>query len=395
MKKKLFQKSLGIFWVLLTLLIFGAPPAKAQDLNKLATDLAARIRAMKHDRVTVADFVDLDKKPNKLGKFLTQKLQSALAEPIHGLSVVDQSQLPQLFDQMELLNEGLLDPATGKQLGKVTGVEVVIVGTVMVSSMSVKLDVKAIDLQTAKLITGASDTVSRIGAGPVDKLAKEAEGEEQYSSDSEDTGGRASRVQKSADKPKAPTRSRSDQGIIFELDGCSLSGDELICALTVTSEARDRDFHISDSSRAWNEVGDEFGPGDVVIANSSHHRYNSKKILKNVPTRMSVAFPKFGDNSSMVERLHLVWSQGDYRYRPIDFEKIVIDSDTSSTRSAARAGGGRGDASGGKGKSGGGILRRLGERALEKLESAATEVLDEQVGKLTGNDDEEDKKPPQ
>jgi TolB-like protein len=178
MKHKLLQKGLGIFGILLTLLMFGASSAQAQDLSKLATELATRIRAMKHDRVTVLDFVDLDKKTNKLGKLLTQKLQLALAEPSHELAVVDQSQLPQLFDQMEKLNEGLLDPATGKQLGKITGVEVVIVGTVMVSSMSVKLDVKAIDLQTAKLITGESSSISRMGFNMVDKLAQEVEGGE-------------------------------------------------------------------------------------------------------------------------------------------------------------------------------------------------------------------------
>jgi flagellar FlgO protein len=394
--KKTFSQGLGVFWILLSLLVCVAPPARAQDLNKLATELAARIRAVKHDRVTVADFVDLDKKPNKLGKFLTQKLQLALADPKHGLSVVDQSQLPQLFDQIEKLNEGLLDPATGKQLGKITGVEVVIVGTVMVSSMSVKLDVKAIDLQTAKLITGESSSISRIGFNPVDKLAKEVDGEDSEIASSEnDTDSRSSSVQRSAVKSKAPTRIRRDQGVTFELNGCSLSGDALVCALTVTSEARDRRLEISSDSRAWNDSGDEYRPFDVVIANSTHgYGYNSKQILKNVPTYMSLTFPQFGDDSSMVERLRVVWSEGDGE-RPLDFEKIVVDSDLSSSRAAARPSGGSGDASGGKGK--GGFLKRVTGSIVNTLESAAEEVIEKKTKKLVGDDDEakeEEEKPP-
>lgn len=398
--KKLVSKTLGFSWILLTLLLCGAPRAQAQDLNKLATDLAARIHALKHDRVTVLDFVDLDKKPNKLGKFLTQKLQAALAEPSHDLSVVDQSQLPQLFDQMEMLSEGLLDPDTGKQLGKVTGVEVVIVGTVLVSSLSVKLDVKAIDLQTAKLITGANASVSRMGLGFVDKLAKEAEGEDESL-----TMGEAgpSGTRKAVTKPVnlTPVRSRRDQGVVFDLEGCTLSGDDLSCAVTLTSEGRDRWLVISFDSRAWNEAGDEYTPTDATIANSSFQSGRNcpvKQILKNVPTHFSMTFPHFGEAAS-VERLRLFWEENDdcwgSRSRAVDFEKIDLARENSSYRTSSHSGGNREGVAPGASKGGGGLLRRLGERALAKIEAAATEVIDQQVDKVTGNDQEEEKKPPQ
>src|SRR5829696_2922943 len=131
--------------ILLLLLLCGAR-AHGQDLSKLAIDLAAKIHAKNHERVTVVDFLDLDKKPNKLAKFLAHQLQSALNEPELNLVVVDQGHIAELFDQMEKLSEGLIDPTTARELGKVAGTEVVIYGTVMVSSLSVRLDVSAIDL---------------------------------------------------------------------------------------------------------------------------------------------------------------------------------------------------------------------------------------------------------
>jgi FlgO protein len=401
-KKRLFQKGLGIFGVLLTLLICGAPPVQAQDLNKLATELAARIRAMKHTRVTVVGFVDLDKKPNKLGNFLAQKLQSALAEPDRGLEVVDQTQIPQLFEQVKLLEEGLLDPATRQELGKVTSTQVVIVGTVMVSSLSVKLDVKAIDLQTAKVITGANTSLTRLGI--LEKLASESmEEDKSASAEDEDEGQAKPASQKSTGKSsRGPVRSRSDQGMLFDLDECSLSGDALTCSVNVTSQGRDRWLAVSFGSRAWNEAGNEYSPSDMTIANSQWSKDNcaAKQVLKNVPTRLSVTFYQFGDNSD-VERLRLFWSEDNNcwgeNWRPIDFEKVAVayDDGSSSSRIAGRSGGSRGGAATGTGKGSGGLLRRLGEKALEKIEAVATEVIDQQVNKVTGTDTDEDKKPPQ
>jgi hypothetical protein len=391
----ILRKYLGFVGILLALLTSGAPAAQAQDLSKLATDLAARIHAVKHDRVTVVDFLDLDKKPNKLGQFLAQKLQVALAEPKHDLSVVDQSQLPQLFDQMKLLDEGLIDPATRRELGKITGTEVVIVGTVMVSSMSVKLDVKAIDLQTAKVITGERASLVRLGS--IEKLANESADEEETASDEEENEGLTKPAsQKSAGKSsRAPVRNRRDQGVIFDLDGCSLSGDDLTCNITLTSEGRDRWFSISFDSRAWNASGEEYGPGDVTVANSkSRSGCAVKQVLKNVPTLLTMTFPQFGDDSD-VERLRLVWNERDDCWgnggRPVDFEKIAVsDDDSSSSRIASRSGKGQGNPAGGSGKRKGGLLQRFGGTVLDILEDRATQFIEDKTAGLVGGDDDDD-----
>lgn len=401
MRRNIFRKKLGFVYILLLLTAWGAQPSHAyqQDLTKLATDLAARIHGAKHTRVTVVDFVDLDGKPNKLGKFLAQQLQLALAEPERKLVVIDQSQLPKLFDQMKLLSEGLIDPETGRELGKIAGTEVLVVGTVMPSSMTIRVDAKAIDLQTASMIVGKSTNMARMGL--LSKLANEsAEDAPEVASGSEEEGPPQSVSKSSTGKtPRPPARSRRDQGILFELEGCSLSGDALTCSVTVTSE-RDQWFSFSFDSRAWTEAGEEFSPGEGIIANSRSSRHCVlKEVLKGVPMRAALTFPQFGSDESMVERLRLFWKGDDNcygGYRPIEFEKIALsdDIDYSSPQAAARSGNSRGNAVERKGKGRGGLLGRLTEKAVGILEDAAGKVIEKKTRGLIGGDDEE-QDPPQ
>jgi hypothetical protein len=379
--------------VFLVLLLGSGARSHAQDLTKLATDLATKIHAKNHDSVTVVDLLDLDKKPNKLTKLLTYKLQAALAEPGRDLQVVDQSHLAELFDQMEKLSEGLIDPATARELGKVSGTDVLIHGTVMVSSMSVRVDVSAIDLQTAKVIAAGTASPTRIGL--VDRLAKEIEKEEEGAASEDEP--EATVTAKAAPSKKSPTRMRRDQGFLFEFGECALSGDALTCALNVTSEGRDRWLAIGMESRAWNESGEEFGPHDLAISNTqAEGRCIAKRVLKDLPTSLTLTFPNFGSDDSIVERLRVYWAEQDdcccYQSRPVDFEKIALSDAGPSTQKKASSGGtSLGNAVGSK-KGKGGILGRLTDKILDTAATTVEKIIDDKAKKLTGEDDED---PPQ
>lgn len=386
--------------MLLVLSLCGGARAHAQDLSKLASELSAKIHAKRHERVTVVDFLDLDKKPNKLAKFLTLQLVSALNEPELNLVVVDQSHIPELFDQMEKLSEGLIDPATAKQLGKMAGTEVLIYGTVMISSLSVRLDVSAIDLETAKVI--ASGTASPKRFGIVDRLAKEIEQEEGAAAGLEEEEGPA--PVKKASVKKAPPTFLRDQGVLFEIGGCSISGDLLTCAMTVTSENRDRWMAVGSNSRAWNEAGEEFPPGDLAISNTQvQGRCVAKRILRDVPTTVTLTFPSFGSDGSIVERLRVYWAEQDdcccYEQRAVDFQKIALsDEDFSSPKKASGSGKASGGGNGSVGnavgsKKGGGLFGRLTEKLIDAAASTAEKVIDKKAKELSGEDEEED--PPQ
>lgn len=399
MKRRIPRKELGIVCVTLLLWACAAPPvhAEQQEIKKLATELATRIQAKKLSHVTVVDFKDLDKKPNKLGKYLAQQLQSSLIEHEGQLEIVDQSEIGQLFDQVEMLDEGLLDPATGRQLGKVAGTQVLILGTVMPSSMSIRLNVRAIDLQTAKVIATGDATLVRLGV--IERLAKELAGEKQPVADDDGAETELAAGKPAGKTPRPPARTIRDQGVLFELDGCSLSAGELMCEVTVTS-TRDRWFLVSFDSRTWNDTGDEFSPSDLEIANLQAQKNRDdcgiKQILKNVPTPVTLTFSQFGDDASAVERFRLFWSEIEeggrktcYKdWRSVEFEKIALSDNPSSPHYGKGQTGGTNAT--GKGGGGRGMLNRLGGRLMNIVEEAATDFIEEETDKALGREDEEE-----
>lgn len=393
MEKRTLLKPLGIVRALLVLWAIGMPSsqAHAQDLKKLAADLAMQVHALGHTRVTVVDFRDLDDKPSKLGKLLAQDLQEALADPKLKLQVVDQGHLSELFEQIEKAEEGLLDPDTSRALGKIAGTEVMIVGTVMPSSVTIKLQVKAIDLETAKLVKAQSASLARVGLRGA--LATESEGGDEDDEAADDARQAAAEKSAKAKQPPPPVRTIRDQGVVFELDECSMSGHSLTCDLTVTSEGRDRKVAVYFDSRAWSDTGDEHGPDEIMVANSSSDDQCAvKQILRGVPTPLSLTFPNFGTDSSLVERLRVYWQEREWCYRgarPVDFDKIALaEGGGYSSKKAGHGGGGESGGGGGKGK--GGLLQRFGNTLVNRLEEAATQMLDKETDKLVGDDEEEE-----
>ncbi len=374
---------------LLLLLLCSSVQVHAQDLGKLASDLAAKIHAKQRGSVTVMDFVDLEKKSNKLTKLMTYQLQSALTAPENNLVVVDQSHVAELFDQMDKLSEGLIDPATAKMVGKMTGTEVIVVGTVMVSSMSVRVDVSAIDLETAKVIAAGSASPKRYGV--VDRLATQVEEGENGAASGQGSPASSGSVGQAKNMPKPPARSRRDQGLLFELNGCSLSGDDVTCAMTITSEGRDRTVVVGSKTRAWNEVGEEFATSAVTIANSRDDNCISKELLRDVPTVVSATFSRFGGSSTTVERFRLAWGDPNYSCygeRFVDFEKIEVISDADfSAPQKSKGSVAAGASAVGSQKGSGGLLGRLTNKILDTAASTVEKMIDKKAAELTGDDE--------
>jgi hypothetical protein len=103
---------------------------------------------------------------------------------------------------------------------------------------------------------------------------------------------------------------------------------------------------------------------------------------------MTLTFPKFGADDSLVERLRLKWAESENCYanwRPVEFEKIAVSDDTdfSSAHGKARSGGGRASASGGgKASTPGGFFQGLTGKAMDVV----NRVIDNKTKKYTGDD---------
>ena len=114
-------------------------------------------------------FTDLQGNVSELGRYLAEELSGVLAEEAHGFRVVDRSHLKVILQEHKLASTGLIDPQTARQLGRFTGVDTLVTGTITSAfGDSVRVSVKALDAETAEIIAQSHADVPKTKA--VDEL---------------------------------------------------------------------------------------------------------------------------------------------------------------------------------------------------------------------------------
>jgi TolB-like protein len=156
------KKPLSILaFCLLTITAF-AQEAYEKQLKTLADQLAQKIKPTNKKRVAVASFVDLQGNITELGKALAEEYGVYLSD--NQLEVVDRGQVDKLLKENELPQTGLLDSKQASALGKVSGIQIIITGTVTPLDNSVRMILKAIDLEKAVQIGGSIGSIQRTGS---------------------------------------------------------------------------------------------------------------------------------------------------------------------------------------------------------------------------------------
>jgi TolB-like protein len=128
------------------------------EVKALATKLVTSLEAANQTSAAVLDFEDLHGSTTDLGHFLAQELTDSLVSVSKTLSVVDRTNLQQLLRENKLSMEGLVNPETSKKLGKLIGIDTVIVGTVTTTPDKVRISVRAVDVETGRILATQSST---------------------------------------------------------------------------------------------------------------------------------------------------------------------------------------------------------------------------------------------
>jgi TolB-like protein len=370
----------------------GAAAANDADLQKLAAALAAKVKEQKRSRVLVTEFKNADGKVDAVGSFVTQKLTSMLAD--QGLIVVDRSQVKALLDEIARVDEGLSDPATTRSLGKQTGAEVIVTGISYPASMTVKVEARATDLETASVVGTASQNVTRIGL--IDQMVMKA-------AEASDGGGSSASTAPAPapPKPKQAVRTITEASVRFDLEGCELEGDLLECAVVVTSLSQERQLAIGCTSNAWDGQGNEYRPRQLKLANSErrcdeYHWGLKKGLVPGVATRLALSYQGVSHELDRVSQLKLVFGTDEDKNESISFRDIVPGGGSALAGGLGGYGGyAPGAAATVQGKKGESFLRRMGRRVLAGVEEVATRRLDEEAKKAMGEDKPADgNKPP-
>jgi TolB-like protein len=278
-----------------------APPAIAyeQQVQQLSRDLAAQLGARGAKKVAVVDFTDLRGDVNELGRFLAEELSVALNQAAEGFQVIDRTRLQVVFAEHRLGASGLIAPEDAKRLGQLVGADVLVSATMTPFGESVRLSVKALDTETATLVASARGDVPRTGA--IEVLLGREMGDRRAAGGGAKPSGRPARVDPVTTK-----------GFVYELQGCQLSGTTAECLVIVQNQAADRMLTLNGSSRLFDDLGNEYQPALLRIANQSQQIFygvdnerTTKLIVQGVSTPLGLTFEGISGQASRVALLSL------------------------------------------------------------------------------------------
>jgi TolB-like protein len=128
-------------------------------LKTVAARLVSQLELAHQKSATVLDFTDLQGQGTELGRFLAQELSDQLVAAAKTISLVDRANLQVLLRENKLSMDGLINPESSRKLGNMIGIDTVISGTVTPFGETMRLSVRAVAVETGKIVAAQSVTL--------------------------------------------------------------------------------------------------------------------------------------------------------------------------------------------------------------------------------------------
>lgn len=140
--------------------VFGAVEIDA-GIEKLSGKVAASILSSNSKKIAVLDFTDLQGQANNLGRYFAEQLSVALVNSGGGFVVVDRSRMNLIMDQLKTNASALINPDEAKRVGKMSGVDALVIGTLTIFEDTVSVTVKSISIETTDVLGATSASFAR------------------------------------------------------------------------------------------------------------------------------------------------------------------------------------------------------------------------------------------
>lgn len=155
-----------VCWIFLISLVVVPPHLTwAADLkeavDQLAVQLAKSVPEGRALRVAVIDFPDLQGVTSDLGRYIAERLTTRLSAQTQKFRVIERRRLGQVLGELRFSISDLVDPDKAKQLGKMLGVEAIVVGTVSDLVNMVDVDARIIEIETNNIFPGMTAAISK------------------------------------------------------------------------------------------------------------------------------------------------------------------------------------------------------------------------------------------
>jgi len=153
-------------------LFLMASPAAAEvagsvdaGLQELAAQIVQKSTAADRTKIAILPFPNADKSCSVLSTYIVDELTLALfTVPNSKLTIVERAQLESLINELTIGEGGLLNPETTKELGKISGVQALAVGTITVIGDTLRINSRLVATDTGETVSAAAVNVPKTSA---------------------------------------------------------------------------------------------------------------------------------------------------------------------------------------------------------------------------------------
>jgi len=268
------------------LILSAQSDALDDKIGRIVNDLVTKMNTRTTIKnVAIADFANLNGTPTELGKYLAEQFSDVMVNANISFSVVNRGRLNFLLKEAGLDAKGLLDPNSVAKLGKLKGIDAIVVGTMTSVGESINVNVQALNLESAVILASSKGSLPRTPA--IIELEKKELGIE--------PGGVVTPVKPVTTKPKVPAQSTFKKDpLLFECLECTQSGENVNCKFRITSVGEDIELMIyaGGNSRIIDEEGNDFFMSNSRLANVSGGGHQIKTLVADVPISAEFTFSK-------------------------------------------------------------------------------------------------------
>ncbi len=123
-----------------------------KSLNEVSADIAGKLSQKNKKKIVVLYVTDINKAQTSTGKYMADIISVNIVNDQGNFEVFDRENLSGIVEAKKMIAEGYIDANKAKELGKILAVEAIVIGTYTVLTRTLKLTLKALDVNSGFVI---------------------------------------------------------------------------------------------------------------------------------------------------------------------------------------------------------------------------------------------------
>lgn len=145
---------LSFFLLFITCSIFSQNTFD-QSLNEISSEIANKLNLKNKKKIVVLYVTDISKTQTVAGKYIADVVSVNIVNDENNFEVFDRENLSGIAEAKKMMAEGYIDANKAKELGKILAVDAIVIGNYTVLSSTLKLTLKALDVNSGLVITAS------------------------------------------------------------------------------------------------------------------------------------------------------------------------------------------------------------------------------------------------